>query len=204
MAVRLTDQELRKVLARAEEIERAAQQGDNRNIELDAVIGAAEEVGISRHAVEQAMTELLDVPSDLPVIGSLVWARSVDNKFYVAEVVSVSEQAAGVRFLRGSEHQLPLSDLRPCAFAPGERVVVDWPMWGEWTCTVLAYDEEDGRIKVSDNWGSTKTFNIEDVWLSKVRSDPRVARRHIAVKLIGYGVAAGAAIGSIITALLVG
>lgn len=202
--MRLTDQELRKVLARAEEIERAAQQDDDRNIEPDAVIGAAEELGISRHAVEQAMTELLDLPLELPVVGSLTWARSVDNKFYAAEVLSVSEQGAWVRFLRGSEQQLPLSDLRPCAFVPGERVVVDWPMWGPWTCTVLGYDEEDGRIKVSDNWGSTKTFPIEEVWLSKARSDPRVARRHLAVKLIGFGVAAGAAIGSIITALLMG
>ncbi len=39
--MRLTDEELRDVLARAEEIESAARQGEEWNAELTAIIGAA-------------------------------------------------------------------------------------------------------------------------------------------------------------------
>ena len=57
--MRLIDEELRDVLTRAEEIEPAARQGDEWNAELAAVIGAAEEVGLSRQAVARALTERL-------------------------------------------------------------------------------------------------------------------------------------------------
>lgn len=39
--MRLTDDELRDVLARAEEIQRASRHGEEMNAELEAVIGAA-------------------------------------------------------------------------------------------------------------------------------------------------------------------
>lgn len=64
--MRLTDEELRDVLARAEEIERAARRGDAWNAELAAVIGAAEEVGLSRHAVERALAGRLNLPATPP------------------------------------------------------------------------------------------------------------------------------------------
>jgi len=51
--VRLTDEELRDVYARAEEIERGGRQGGEWNAELAAVIGAGEEVGLSRQAIER-------------------------------------------------------------------------------------------------------------------------------------------------------
>jgi hypothetical protein len=44
--MRLTDDELRDVLARAEEIQRSSRRGDLMQAELQAVIGAAEEVGL--------------------------------------------------------------------------------------------------------------------------------------------------------------
>jgi len=200
--VRLTDEELRNVLARAEEIERAARQGDEWNAEVAAVIGAAEEVGLSRQAVERALTERLNLPAPPPGVGSLAWARSADGKFYVAEVLSISEEGARVRFLRGSEHRLPLDELRPCAFIPGERVACHWPMWGPWTCTVVGYDAAKQRVKLSDGWGYTRTFPVSDVWLAPAKADPGAARRRIYATLLGAGAAAGALIGAIVTALV--
>ncbi len=162
--MRLTDEELRDVLARAEEIERAARQGDEWDAEVAAVVRAAEEVGLSPQAVKRPLTERLNLP-DLPVPGSLTWARSADGKFYVAEVLSMSEDGARVKLLRGSEHQVTPDQLRPCAFIPGERVVCNWPMWGPWTATVIGYDPARQRVKLSDGWGSTKTFPVSEVWL---------------------------------------
>lgn len=197
--MRLTDDELRDLLARAEEIDRAARQGSEWNAELAAVISAAEEVGLSRQAVERALAERLDLPAAPPAVGSLAWARSADGRSYVAEVLTVSEDGARVRFLRGGEHDLPLDALRPCAFIPGARVTCDWPMWGPWTCTVVAYDAAKQRVKLSDGWGSTRSFPVSEVWVAAAKPDTRAARRRVYATLLGAG-AAGALLGSIITA----
>ncbi|MDP9178308.1 MAG: tudor domain-containing protein, partial [Gemmatimonadota bacterium] len=132
--MRLTDDEFRDVLTRAEEIQRASRHDNEMNAEIEAVIGAAEEVGLARPAVERALRErlALSVP---PAVGALTFARSTDDKFYVAEVVSISTEGVRVRFLRGGEHLVTLDELKPCAFLPGERVVCNWPWWGPWTCT---------------------------------------------------------------------
>jgi hypothetical protein len=200
--MRLTDEELRDVLARAEELDRVARQGVEWNAELAALVGAAEEVGFSRQAVERALAERLNLPATPPVVGSLTWARSADGRYYVAEVLSISEEGTRVRFLRGSEHRVTLDELRPCVFIPGERVACNWPMWGPWTCTVVAYDSVKQRVKLSDGWGYTKTFPVSEVWLALATADSRGARRRLSLTLLGAGAAAGALIGSIITAML--
>ena len=202
--MKLSHEELRDVLARAEELDRADREGVERTAEIAALIGAAEEVGLSRRAVERALAERLNLPLIPPVVGALVWARSADGKYYAAEVLSISDEGTQVRFLRGSEHRLSLDDLRACAFIPGERVACNWPMWGPWTCTVVAYDSVKQRVKLSDGWGDTKTFPVSEVWLAPARSDARSTRRRVYATLLGAGAAAGALIGSIITALLLG
>jgi hypothetical protein len=201
--MRLTDDELRDVLARAEEIQRASRRGDERNAELEAVIGAAEEVGLARPAVEQALRERLALPATPPAVGTLAFARSADDKFYVAEVLSISTEGIRVRFLRGSEHLVTLDQLRPCSFLPGERVVCNWPWWGPWTCAVVAYDAAKRRVKVSDGWGNTRTVPIAEVWVPPARkADTSGARTRVYATLIGAGAALGALAGSIVTAVL--
>lgn len=200
--MRLTDDELRDVLARAEEIQRASRHGTEMTAELEAVIGAAEEVGLARPAVERALRERLALPAAPPAVGALAFARSADDKFYAAEVLSVSAEGVRVRFLRGSEHVVTLDQLRPCAFLPGERVVCNWPWWGPWTCTVVGYDPVKQRVKLSDGW-DTKTFPIAEVWLADARkARASGARTRVYATLIGAGAGVGALVGSIITALL--
>src|SRR5687768_5183766 len=106
--MRLTDDELRDVLARAEEIQSASRRKDEMNTELEAVIGAAEEMGLARPAIELALRERLAFSVTPPTVGSLVFARSADGKFYVANVLSISADAIRVRFLQGSEHFVTL------------------------------------------------------------------------------------------------
>ncbi len=198
----LTDEEFRDVLARAEEIDRAARHGDEWNAELAAVVGAAEEVGLSRQAVERALAERLNLPATPPVVGSLTWARSADRKFYVAEVLASSEEGILVRFLGGGEHRVALGELRPWTLVPGQRVGCDWPGWGPWTCTVIAYDSEEREVELSDRWGSRKTFPVSKIWLAPAKADSRAARKRTYATLFAAGAAAGALIGSIVTALL--
>lgn len=202
--MRLTDEDLREVLARAEAIQRTALTGPGANAELEVVIRAAEEVGIPRAAVERALRERFDLPARPPQVGELAFARSADGKYYVAEVLATSPDEVRVRFLRGSEHTVAPDEVRACALLPGAKVVVHWPVWGPWTCTVLSYDAGKQTVKVSDGWGTMKTFPIREIWQDPRRT-PRPAgsnRARVYATLLGAGAAAGAIIGAVVTALL--
>lgn len=201
--MRLTDDELRDVLARAEEIQRTSRHGHEMHAEFEAVIGAAAEVGLTRPAVERALRERLNLPAALPAPGTLAFATSADGNAYVAEVLSISADSARVRFLRGSEHLVTPDQLRPCFLIPGERVVCNWPWWGPWTCTVVRYDVVSQSVELSDGWGSTHACSLAEVWLAAPRNvgGARAARRR-GLLLLGAGAGLGALLGSIVTALL--
>ena len=203
--MRFTDKELRELLARAAEIESTSRSGKEWNAEVATVLGAAEEAGLSRSAVERALQERPDLlPLAPPVPGSLAWVQSADGKSHVAEVLEASDDGALVRFLRGSEHQVGLDQVRPCLLIPGERVVCDWPWWGPWTCTIISYDQAQQLVKVNDGSGYTKTFPIAEIWQAPRKTPASRARARVYAKLVGAGVAAGALIGSVVTAFVLG
>ena len=198
--MRLSDDELREVLTRAEEIQQSARSVGTMQSEIEAVIGAGEAVGLDRTAIERALRERFDVAVAPPTPGSLVFAQSADGKFYVAEVVSADVEGARVRFLRGSEHSVTPEQLRPCAFLPGEKVVVNWPWWGPWTCTVISYDAARQKVKLTDGWGYTKSFPISEVWQSNRK--PWGGRMRIAVTWLTVGIGLGAAVATTLASLL--
>jgi hypothetical protein len=200
----LTPEELRDVLARAEEIQSSSRRGPEMSIELESVISAAEEVGLTRSAVERALRERLDLPAVPPAAGSLVFAQSADGKLYAAEVLSVAPEQVRVRFLRGSEHEVPPDQVRPATLIPGERVTCNWPMWGAWTGTVVGYDSAKRRVKLNDGWGYTRTFPLAEVWLTHPRKaeGPGGSRNRVYLTLMGTGAAIGALLGSLVTFLL--
>jgi len=201
--LRLNDDELHDVLARAEEIQRSALTGPDARAELEVVIQAAEEVGIPRAAVERALRERFNLPAQPPKPGELFFARSADGRFYVAEVLAATTDDVRIRFLNGSEHSVAPTELRPAGFLPGAKVTVNWPWWGAWTCTVVSYDAAKGRIKVNDGWGETKHFPIGEVWLNAPRAPAAgSSRTRIYATLLGAGAGVGAIVGAIITALL--
>jgi hypothetical protein len=200
--MRLTDEEMQDVLARAEEIQRGLRHGDAIDAELEAVISAAQEVGIARPAVERALRERLNLPAKLPAAGSLAFAKSADGKFYVAHVLAASSDGVRVRFLKGTEHTVAPDEVRPLSFIPGERIVCHWPWWGPWTCTVMSYDAARKRVKVNDGWGYTRTFPIAEVWLPRSRAaEPGGNRMRVYATLLGTGAGIGALIGSLLTLL---
>jgi hypothetical protein len=198
--MRLSDDELRDVLARAEEIQRGSRSVDTMRSEMEAVIGAGEAVGLNRVAVERALRERFDVTTAPPPSGSLVFAESADGKYYVAEVIQSSTDAIRVRFLRGSEHVVTLDQVRPCAFLPGEKVVANWPWWGPWTCTVVSYDAAKEKVNLSDGWGDTKSFPISEVWQSSKK--PWNGRLRIAATWLTVGVGLGTVLGATLVRLI--
>lgn len=200
----LTPEELRDVLARAEKIQSSSRHGVEMSVELESVISAAEEVGLTRPAVERALRERLNLPAIPPAPGSLVFAQSADGKLYASEVLSVAPEQVRVRFLRGSEHVVTPDQLRPCTLIPGERVTCDWPMWGAWTCTVVGYDPARRRVKLSDGWGYTRTFPLAEIWMTHPRDaeGPSGSRNRVYLRLMGAGTVIGTLLGSLVTYLL--
>jgi hypothetical protein len=132
-------------------------------------------------------------------VGDRALVKSSDGKFYVADVLGADGDRLRVEFLRGGEQLVAADEVRPCSFLPGDRVTVDWPMWGVYTCTVVSYDEHYETVTLSDGW-SEEVFDLEKVWLEppKTRDAMRLARlRNVVLIFLG-----GAAIGSIATFFL--
>jgi hypothetical protein len=200
----LSNDEVRDVLARAQEIQGSLRYGPGFTSEIESVVAAAEEVGISREAVERALRERLDLPLTPPEPGSLVFAHSTNGRYYAAEVLGVEEGAIQVRFLRGSQHRIAMDEFRPASLVPGAKVVCDWPWWGAWTCSIISFDSARQRVKVSDGWGYTRSFPLAEVWLPPRRAeqDALEARKRVYAKLLGVGAALGAVFGSLLTLLL--
>lgn len=195
-----TGKDMRQVLERAAELEHAAPLAA---ADVDALLQAADEVGIPRAAVERALREIHATLPPPPTVGQLVFARSADDCYYAAEVTEALDTQFKVRFLRGGENTLHSDEMRPCSLLPGQRVRVKWPGWGNWTCPVISYDAELRHVTVTDGWAETRTFHIGDVWLDPRKTETRSRRGKLRNAVLGAA-AAGAAIGSIITALLLG
>lgn len=169
MATRLTEEQVREVLARAEQIQQRLQAEGASTTRVDDVIRAAEEVGLSRDAVELALAEHLNTHGEPAKAGERVFALSTDGKYYVADVIEATESSARVKFIRGGERTLAHSDLRPFALVPGQRVVCPWQNWGDWTCTVVSYHEDSQKVCVYDGWSTEKMFGIDQIHLDPPR-----------------------------------
>ena len=65
--MQLSDDELRDVLTRAEEIQRGSRTADTMQAEIEAVIGAGEAVGLTRPALERALRERLELVAAVAV-----------------------------------------------------------------------------------------------------------------------------------------
>jgi hypothetical protein len=158
-------------------------------------------VRITDEELRQALRERLEhgvvAPPD---IGSLVFAQSADGRYYVAEVLSVRDDTVRVHYLRGSQHTVTLDQVRPASFLPGERVVVNWPWWGPWTCTIVSYDAEKEKVKLSDGWSETKSFKISEVWQTNRTSWSGKFR--IAATWLSVGIGLGAILGATLTRLI--
>ncbi len=178
----LSEEQLRDVLARAEEI----QQGHGAN-SYAAVLTAAQEAGLSKDAVTKALQERLGLLGAPPSKGELIFAKGTQNRFFAAEVLEQNEQTYRVRFLNGGEHTVSFEDLRPLHLLPGEPLVCPWPNWGWWTCSVVRYDAEKLKVRVTDNMGSEKAFDLSQVY----RAAPKTA-----LKISSFWMTVGLSLGS--------
>lgn len=192
----LNQDQLRDVLARAEEIR--LQRGitpSQRDIE--EVLSVAEEAGLDRESVLQAVRERLSVLGEPPKNGDRIFAKSSDGNYYVATVQDAKDGVLKVRFAQGGDHTVNAMDVRPCSFLPGQKVVCPWPSWGWWTCRVLSFDASRDELRVTDGWGSEEVFPVSNVRMAQESINPRVPGKLTA--WLFTGLVAGGAIGSALT-----
>lgn len=193
----LSNDDVNAVLLRADQIQRAELRGAN-EAEMQRFIERAEAAGYSKAAVLQALRERFGVTA-LPVaVGDCVFAKSSENKYHVATVASLGHGETRVRYLRGGEQLLPSDEVRPFALVPGERVSVHWPMWGPWSCEVMSYDDANGKVTLSDRWGSEKVFSISEIWIEPPSSSGGFGSFLFWAAMFG----SGAVVGGVVTSIL--
>ena len=193
----LDQEDLSEVLRRAQALEVNKVTVPEEHPDLETFLHAAEEVGISREAVMQALREKLGHPLEGISTGDRVFAKSADGAFYVADVSRVEGGLATVRFLTGGDHTLPLSDLRGFTILPGRKLQVKWPGWGWWDVEVEKYEPNVGLVSATDGF-KTKSFP-----LTEVRLPVQKTRRELAVSALLFRVAlVSAGVGGVIGAAL--
>lgn len=154
---------LRLLLARAEEIETARKSELRLDQELESVVSAASEAGLSRESVLLALQEQ-QARERPPEVGELVFAESADGRSYVAKVVGFDMGRVDVQFLKGSERRLDLSQVKRLELSPGSRVEVPWPGWGWWNSEVVSYNAEAMTVTATDGM-SKHSFPVAEIRL---------------------------------------
>lgn len=190
--MKLSDDDIREIVTRAEALQRSE---GGPGTDAEALVLASDELGISRGAMQRAVQERLQARFN-PQAGDIVFARSTDDRFYAAEVVDQAGYSFTVRFLRGGERVLPVDDVRPPPFLPGERVMCPWPDWGDAAGTVVSYNADRQTLTVSNGWHKTRV-PVRNVWLAPDRK-PSSSRSRIYAAIFSAGAAVGAAAGALL------
>lgn len=154
---KLDEQAIREILVRAEQIHL----GTTEQSEEDALLKAAEEAGLPRNAVEQALRERIAMQANNQ--GDFIFAPGGDGKLYIAEVLSDQNGITRAKFLNGSEVTFPSDQAMTATFLPGSKVQANWPAFGWWTCTVLGYDKPNRLVRLSDGFGTEKTISLTEL-----------------------------------------
>jgi hypothetical protein len=159
---KLNENEIREILKRAEQIHVGASL-EEEDSDSKALIKAAEEAGLPREAIEQALRERLGTQTTQAAAGDFIFAPSTDGKLYIAEFIESNSHTTRGRFLTGGEISFPTDQAQPAQFLPGSKVQANWPNYGWWTCTVISFDKPNRLLRLSDGWGNEKTFPLAEV-----------------------------------------
>lgn len=172
----MSESRLGEVLARAQEIDGQTRHMEITQSEIETFVTAAEESGLSRDAVMQALRERLGYAPDAFQEGELVFAKSEDGHFYAARISDLEGKVAKVRFLNGGFGMVAIGDLRLFSLAPGQSVQYDSPAMYTWvTARVQSVNLEGGSVRFN-MWGTPETVPLEKVRLAQERTSASVAQ----------------------------
>jgi hypothetical protein len=210
--IELSDESVRQTVRRAAEImEHTTVDGSSDpHASVALYLDAAEEAGISRDAMLQALYEQkILVSADSFQMGEMVFAESeADGNLYPATVIARGPNSIKAAYKVTGEATVPISSVREFAVLPGTRLQFHHPdflgvgLWG--TGRVNQYDPVTELLEMSCG-GMSFTVPLSNIRLKKQETVKPAPITTVQAKLIQVGIAAGSAgivIGGLLTWLL--
>ena len=200
------DDKLSDIIDRAQRIDDETALLLERHPDAQELVTAAEEAGLSRDAVLQALRERLRhvIPRFRP--GEYVFAKSYEGYGYAAAVVDEFGDDTHVRFLNGGEGTVPTTDLRPLGLMPGQSVEfmsksMGWSMWLDGK--VVRFNSETKSVTI-DYWGmSEEIVPLELVRLPRDKKPVQIAEMLKGkLALVAVAVASGAVTATLLYLLM--
>lgn len=201
-SIGVSEDRFRLILQRAEEIEATTGTGQEMTRADEQLIEAAQEAGLSREAVMQALRERFALENVHLQVNSLVFALSTDRHFYPAKITSIEGDVVRVTFLNGGEHTVRRPEVKPFTMLPGQMISVPWPNWGWWNSKIISFDRELMKVRVSDNMGSELTVPISETRLKPEIPPSEVRERWKAWMTYGAIALGSGALGAIIMRII--
>ena len=201
MALRhISEEEMRRTLQRAQEIHQSLSPESEHD---EMFIRAAEEIGISREAMVQAIQERQQETAAARNPGDFVFAPSDDGFLYAGTITSVTGERILVRFLNGSERAYDASQIQPVAFLPGSKVQFKFPGLGWTTGRVTRYDPIVRTVFVTSIWDTeTQERPLSQVRLAPVKPAMSSQMQEMLLKVAIATGATGTALGFLLGHLL--
>ena len=193
----LSDEEVAAVVQRAHEIHSLEDRLDTSEAQFEQYVKVAEEMGVPRDAMMQALNERFAFLDETLNEGDFVFAKSGDGHYYVARIDKVVESGAHVQFLNGSEAAVGMPDLRKASFTPGsslEFLSKEFGMYVKGKC--VQYNSAARTVTLS-SWGEEYTVPLSKLRIRKEKSPSNRDARSLAL-MIALSAVAGGGIGAAI------
>jgi hypothetical protein len=174
MDVRLSDEELAAVVQRAHEIGSLQGRLDESRRGLEEYVKVAEEMGVPREAMMQALSERFSFLDREIETGTLVFAKSSDGRAYAAKVVSAGEDSVHVRFLNGGEARVGRHELQEASFSPGAQYEYHSPSYMMYLKSAVVRFDRDAMTVTFNYWGTEETVPLSKVRTARPRTGPGV------------------------------
>ncbi|MBX3095539.1 MAG: hypothetical protein KF812_01635 [Fimbriimonadaceae bacterium] len=195
----LNDEALSGVIERAHEL----QMQDQELASYEAFVQAAEEAGVPRESVLQALRERLATAPQFKV-DDLVFAPGADGWLYIAKITGLEEGVAQLKFANGADASFTTNKLMSMSLLPNQKVQVNLPGWGGWYgSTVVSINHFAHSLTVNAS-GIQQTVTMD-----AVRIRPEVAdgkeRKFTKTEFIEWVVTAAvssAVVGALVTWLI--
>lgn len=144
----LNQETIRTILLRAQEIDRESHVDPQNDPKFASLVSAADEAGINKDSVIQALRERVAILSAEPEIGDKVFALSVDGDYHLAKFLGESGEYSSVEFYGGGTAKILSTMIKPFQMIPGAEVQVPWDRKKWVSGKVIDLDEENKWLYV--------------------------------------------------------
>lgn len=192
----ISDSELQGVIERAHEI------GGEYESLLEghaarSYVSAAEEAGVPREAILEALRERLYSDEATYDEGMLVFASNGEGWFVAAKVLEDRGSTVYIKVLAGTKTEVAKEDIRPLNMMPGGRIHFSY--YGSWQAGEITAYDNDARVVSVNYWGTKENKPLTDVRIKDMRGKRQMSEMARAWAYSAAAFLAGSGIGAFIT-----